>query len=657
MQKQTRQSTSPEDLNALLDAYQVDASVKRILDLFPRQTARALLVALLGSAQRRQRIPGGIQVAVVETGGRLVNVARSIGMSKDTFLRYISVLCCIGLLQYIHDELHFPLVPYQQTETVIRDLDRLIACAPRRKLQTLASGVRDRYQAAFGFAAVPPGTQDEAKALLRDAQARLQKQRLSQVDRQVLRLQIDRLLALQGDLKETALGTEQPQLDRQQKGDHSDSFEAPIQQVSLSLGRHHDTCAPYRDGRLDLQGDEVQKGDLKALPMPPGFQVSLCLQQHDIREHGGDEANVDRHSDNARKGDLQGDACSSIESLSFSALTQEKNLDLEATLDQGTESSWSGSEEELFHETLDYLTILDGPPFADATYLATDEGQRHFSGIKNCLQQNPRIARRSGINTLLQLHWPRNVEKYGRLERAGKWFHRSFHLYLHPTRPLALQPEIVAWEQSPYTLQEIAYILQQERQRQEYDWQSGQGLHRPFPMCVETYGYTRQAQHASPSSTQEGDQESNFSPEVREQGRIQEALERQQVENDAATRELLQPEKHSVVQVGSAPLGQHMVVRRRGMSIEQGYDLAREVKRQVGRACLRIGLYKRDEISDQAILKVQLEGERRPIILQHAGQWERYWQWYQQGMRNGCFSSTGVQQGDPAKIPVLVRGV
>jgi hypothetical protein len=61
---------------------------------------------------------------------------------------------------------------------------------------------------------------------LLDIQARLHKKRLSQVDRQLLRQQIDRLLALQGDPKPIVL-------DRAQKGDLSDLTTNTTRQISL----------------------------------------------------------------------------------------------------------------------------------------------------------------------------------------------------------------------------------------------------------------------------------------------------------------------------------------------------------------------------------------------------------------------------------------
>jgi hypothetical protein len=181
----------------------------------------------------------------------------------------------------------------------------------------------------------------------------------------------------------------------------------------------------------------------------------------------------------------------SIASSSIDSLRSKDSLQKDVELESQTNEPWTGNEHDLSQEARRYLKLLDGPEYATPDYLNTHAGKKALGGYRNKIRRNPRLARIAAINTLLHRTFYDLTRQKKPLENAGKWFHSSFDRYADPERPMEIMGEILDWAKSAYTLEEIAWVLSQERRRQETQWQSPEPPHLPFSSCVVTYQYLR----------------------------------------------------------------------------------------------------------------------------------------------------------------------
>jgi hypothetical protein len=168
---------------------------------------------------------------------------------------------------------------------------------------------------------------------------------------------------------------------------------------------------------------------------------------------------------------------------SIDVYTQKDSSQKEFELESKTDELWTGSEEELSQEAVRYLRLLDGPEYATPDYLNTHAGKKALGGYKNKIRRSPQLARIAAINTLLQRTFYDLTKQKKPLENAGKWFHNSFDRYADQQRPMEIIGEMLDWAKSPYSLEEIAFVIPQERKRQETQWWSRERLHLPFASC------------------------------------------------------------------------------------------------------------------------------------------------------------------------------
>ena len=192
---------------------------------------------------------------------------------------------------------------------------------------------------------------------------------------------------------------------------------------------------------------------------------------------------------------------------SIDIYTQKESFLEGIELESKTGEPWTGSEEELSQEAVQYLRLLDVPEYATQDYLNTHPGKKALGGYKTKIRQSPRLARIAAINALLQRTFYDLTRQKKPLENAGKWFHSSFDRYADPHRPMEITGEILDWAKSPYTLQEIALALSRERKRQETQWWSPETAHLPFSSCVRIHQHLQDDTAALPMSAPEKQRE------------------------------------------------------------------------------------------------------------------------------------------------------
>jgi hypothetical protein len=532
----------------------LDPTWEMVTQLFPGQTGMKILLAILASAVVVQRsLPecGQVDVAVLHCQS-MAAFAQQMGCGKDTVLRYVALYQALGLLThtrarrgtYDDTQLHLPLTPYQPSVAALERV-KALALGGRKKQQDLARVVSEQYVLLYHL---PVSLHRETSAsevpvlrLLTRTSHLLQKSRIRRVERQLLHQEITEMLgdlhqrdlgdlcvqwrdreANQGDLTTQVLvGAEDPSSkegDLPHSGDLGDLQAKALLQSGDPLHTMGDLPAgvPLQSGdRAPDSGDispqtrdkVPEMGDL--LHNVGDLQVGALLQSGDLTPDSGDFSSQNRKemvalgdfSAQNRKevpeaGDLKGveSTPSSIDSL-YSKDSPKEELELESPVHE----PWTGSEQDLFQEAVQYLTLLDGLEYATPDYLNTHAGKKALGGYKNKIRRSSRLARIAAINTLLQRTFYDLTRQKKPLENAGKWFHSSFDRYADPHRPMEIMGEILDWAKSLYTLEEIASVLSQERQRQETQWQSSEAPHLPFSSCVVRYQYLRDT--ASPRQT------------------------------------------------------------------------------------------------------------------------------------------------------------
>lgn len=166
--------------------------------LFPKKRGETLLQAIFSPGEIALReIPdhGLVSVAMSQVPS-FEYVARQLGWSKDTVLRYFAILEALQLLQrFRHGEytkILLPLTPWHFSEKALSALDALLVeDAARKKLQQLARSVKERCLLLYGS---PSSEQDSSQIVL--------KKRLSPSKRLLLQLRAEHL-KLRADTKET----------------------------------------------------------------------------------------------------------------------------------------------------------------------------------------------------------------------------------------------------------------------------------------------------------------------------------------------------------------------------------------------------------------------------------------------------------------------
>jgi hypothetical protein len=163
--------------------------------LFPKERALVLLTLLFCSAEIQLLDDGSgpREVAVIHLASIELFAREHQGWSKDTMLRYLTVLEALQILsrkrKASYTELHVPLVAWSPNAGVLSALDGLLQeDAKRAKLQQLAGGVRERFLLLYG------SPSSGVRGLL--------KKRLSPTKRQLLQIRVKNLKAqLEADAK------------------------------------------------------------------------------------------------------------------------------------------------------------------------------------------------------------------------------------------------------------------------------------------------------------------------------------------------------------------------------------------------------------------------------------------------------------------------
>jgi len=266
---------------------------------------------------------------------------------------------------------------------------------------------------------------------------------------------------------------------------------------------------PYQ-GDVSPQNDK-NRLDMGDLPHNVGDLNVEAMQQSGNPVPDTGDLFPQNRNEAPETGDLKngGSAPSSIDLFPIQD-SSKKEVELEVQISE----QWAGSEQDLTQEAIRYLKLLDGPEYATADYLNTHAGKKALGGYKNKIRRSPWFARVAAINALLHRIFYDLTKQKKPLENAGKWFHSSFDRYQDPHRPMEIIGEIVDWAKSPYTLEEIASALTQERHRQETQWWPPEVAHLPFSSCVVTYHYLHDTTSTKQTTLSERQQDAGVPSET-----------------------------------------------------------------------------------------------------------------------------------------------
>jgi hypothetical protein len=269
---------------------QLDLSTRQAAAyLFPKERGLLLLTLLFLQAEMQTlEIDGAGQVDVAIIRLQSVEVFARVhpGWSKDTTLRYITLLEALQILQRHrraeYTEVHVPLIPWVPSKEALTALDDLLAPdAAREKLQQLASGVRARFLLLYGSPDSWPTLVDDLDGTLTDIQEVLGN-RPSRTKRQLLQLRVTNLkVRLAGAAKQGDFHCEQCPHNGQsytQKGDFYSGQGTHHRQNDAQKGDFYPGLDPhsilddaqkgdFRSGSSQMNGSRAaQKGDFQDVP-------------------------------------------------------------------------------------------------------------------------------------------------------------------------------------------------------------------------------------------------------------------------------------------------------------------------------------------------------------------------------------------------------
>lgn len=251
---------------------QLDLSTRQAAAyLFPKERGLLLLTLLFLQAEMQTlEIDGAGQVDVAIIRLQSVEVFARVhpGWSKDTTLRYITLLEALQILQRHrraeYTEVHVPLIPWVPSKEALTALDDLLAPdAAREKLQQLASGVRARFLLLYGSPDSWPTLVDDLDGTLTDIQEVLGN-RPSRTKRQLLQLRVTNLkVRLAGAAKQGDFHCEQCPHNGQSYTQKGDFYPGLDPHNILDDAQKGD----FRSGSSQMNGSRAaQKGDFQDVP-------------------------------------------------------------------------------------------------------------------------------------------------------------------------------------------------------------------------------------------------------------------------------------------------------------------------------------------------------------------------------------------------------
>jgi hypothetical protein len=181
----------------------LDPTWATVTMVFPGQTGRNLLLALLASAVKVQEtMPDGesVEVAILHCQS-LATFAQQVRCGKDTLLRYVKVYQALGLLTHTRvsrqgrlvTQVSLPLTPYQPSFAALERVHALTT-EGRKKQQDLARVVYEQYRQVYALHQETGAGDDPVLHVLRSASSFLQKKRISRIERLVLQQTIAEVL-------------------------------------------------------------------------------------------------------------------------------------------------------------------------------------------------------------------------------------------------------------------------------------------------------------------------------------------------------------------------------------------------------------------------------------------------------------------------------
>lgn len=272
--------------------------------LFPKDRGLLLLALFCRYAVVQQlALPdiGLVNVAVIAFASVEV-FAREHEWSKDTVLRYITILCALGILARQKTRgasvLYLPLTAWSPSQARIAALDTLlIEQRARPKLQQLARSVKERFSLLYGSASST--LFDEVSQMLTDVQAYLGK-RLSASKRRLVQLRIEdlkgRLEEQQGDFCQRAACIRIPSTTEQGDSSSESDYLFTEQGGSEKQKEHCSGHDSVHQG--DLTPHTRRKGDVRR--SPTRADVASPVHQGDFQWEQGRQ----RSSSFAEQGDL-----------------------------------------------------------------------------------------------------------------------------------------------------------------------------------------------------------------------------------------------------------------------------------------------------------------------------------------------------------------
>src|SRR6266568_1804148 len=472
-----------------------------VSSLFPGDRGQTLVALLLRSAVVRQvEVPGcGYVDAAVIRLPSIEAFARRHGQSKDTVLRYVTILEALGILHRYrhtdHSELHLPLVAWAPSTAALAALDALIEDS-RAKLQQLASGVKERFLLLYGSPHAWPSLLDDLQSTLIDIQEHLAK-RVSASKRLLLQLRIQNLLArldrAEGSpFKEGDLGiklTSPHGCSSAQKGD----LEAvSLTHNELSSTQQGDFQAPD-PCRIAHQGDlptkltssdghaPVQKGDLgqaqggaqiSPLAEKGDFHVGTSRTSGDGTIQKGDFAGTQterssRHR--TEKGDFQAQGpTQTIQKGDFQQGTALPSLNVNVlSLSSNRTAMKSDNDNDAALPTPsseDRYTRQEARTVGRHLAMFLEKTPEHIGGFVNkCKQCTRTTIRAAVIDMLVHTYFPTidSGDERGRPQSRGAWFHDACNKYTKPSThiPAFIEKWLktdLSWEEIELALQDAA---------------------------------------------------------------------------------------------------------------------------------------------------------------------------------------------------------
>jgi hypothetical protein len=436
-----------------IDVEQLDLSTRQAAAyLFPKERGLLLLTLLFLQAEiQTLEIDGSgqVDVAIIRLQSIEVFARAHPGWSKDTMLRYITILEALQILQRHrhaeYTEIHVPLIVWQPSEAALAALDDLlIEDAARAKLQQLASGVKARFLLLYGSPNSWLSLFDDLDGTLTDIQAVLNN-RPGRTKRQLLQLRVTNLKARLGVAAKRGdfhcgqcphSGQESTQ-----KGDFYSGQGAHNGQDDAQKG-------DFRTGSSRVNGAcTAQRGDFQN---SVGASYSSHVAQEGDFQPGPQSTNGHKFT---QKGDFQGSVSTH--------LTQKGDFQNQSAVVSTQKGDFQGSAPAAsFNDNVITIsndsTLMDDVSDNDAA--ATVRAQDHYSSgeaakvgrqlalflektpentggfVNKCKQCSRTVIRAAVIDVLVHAAFPQvdPADERGRPKNRASWFHDACKKYGKP---------------------------------------------------------------------------------------------------------------------------------------------------------------------------------------------------------------------------------